>query len=38
MALFATKTKMSTREWCEQFYSNYVFLPPIGETDAWQMF
>jgi hypothetical protein len=38
MGLFERKAEMSVQEWCEHFYSNYVFAPPIGGTDPWQVF
>lgn len=38
MGLFDRKPRMSTQEWCEYFYSNYVFAPPISEVDPWRAF
>ena len=38
MGLFDRKSKMSVQEWCEHFYSNYVFAPFIGKADPWQLF
>lgn len=38
MGLFDRKPRMSTQEWCEYFYSNHVFAPPIGEADPWRLF
>ena len=37
MGLFDRKPRMSTQEWCEYFYSNYVFAPPIREVDPWRV-
>jgi len=38
MGLFDRKSRMSTQEWCEYIYSNYVFAPPIREVDPWRVF
>lgn len=38
MGMFDRKPKISIQDWCESFYSNYVFAPPIGEADPWQLF
>jgi hypothetical protein len=38
MGLFDRKPKMSVQDWCEHFYSNYVFASPIGGADPWQLF
>ena len=38
MGLLNRRPKMSILEWCEYFYSNYVFAPSIREVDPWQVF
>lgn len=38
MGLFDRKPKVTVQQWCNEFYSNGVFAPPIGGADPWQVF
>lgn len=38
MGLFSRKRRMSTQEWCEDFYYKGVFGEPIGDVQLWRVF
>ncbi len=35
MGLFHRKPRLSTQQFCEDFYSNYVFAPSIADSNPW---
>lgn len=38
MKMFEGKSKMTVKEWCEDFYGDYVFASSIYGEDPWQIF
>ncbi len=38
MGIFSKKARLSTEDFCENFYNDYVFAPSLGETNPWYVY